>query len=108
METTSQRQELSLDKVSSDFSTPLFDASDSLTLDSVLSVGIDEDCVVAGVLPEEKADHIRKLQATKSFTPKSGSNGHRFVLFAGDGLNDSVALAAADVGLVPHQSFDTP
>ncbi|CED82262.1 Cation transport ATPase [Phaffia rhodozyma] len=62
-------------------------------------VGIDETCVVAGVLPEQKAEHIRKLQGTISFTKGSGVDGHRFVLFAGDGLNDSVALAAADVGV---------
>lgn len=64
-----------------------------------LAVGIPEHCVVAGVLPEGKAEHIHKLKALPSFTSKSGHKGNRFVLFAGDGLNDSIALAAADVGV---------
>lgn len=76
----------------------LFKITPDLT--SVSSVGIDEAFVVADLLPQHKADHIRKLQGLPSVSPKSGSNGHRFVLFAGDGLNDSVALAAADVGYV--------
>ena len=48
--------------------------------------GIDE--VIAGAEPEAKSAAIRRFRA----------EGHR-VLFAGDGLNDGPALAAADVGL---------
>jgi Cu+-exporting ATPase len=44
--------------------------------------------VVAEVLPEQKAARIRQLQEA----------GH-VVGFIGDGINDAVALAAADVGL---------
>ena len=49
-------------------------------------LGIDD--VRAGVLPEGKADIVRELQ-------QAGSQ----VVFVGDGVNDSAALAAAQVGV---------
>ncbi|NPV77757.1 MAG: cation-translocating P-type ATPase [Anaerolineae bacterium] len=49
-------------------------------------LGIDQ--VYAGVLPQEKLDIIRKYQ----------QQGRR-VVFAGDGVNDAPALAAADIGV---------
>lgn len=44
--------------------------------------------VISGVLPERKAEEVRRLQ-------KDGLT----VAFAGDGINDAPALAAADIGI---------
>ncbi|MGA5327754.1 heavy metal translocating P-type ATPase [Streptomyces griseoincarnatus] len=52
------------------------------------TVGIDEDRVIAEVLPEDKADVVRRLQ-----------DEGRSVAMVGDGVNDAAALAVADLGL---------
>jgi Cu+-exporting ATPase len=66
------------------------------------NLGIPDDRVVAGVLPHEKADFISRLQtqqvARPSQIPWLGGEGKAVVAFCGDGLNDSAAIAAADVG----------